>query len=284
MNFVKKKNIDVKQQNSTKEKTEDILNPSIYHKYSYDLEKNVNSIVFSGKNVVFVGISGGQASGKSKIVSYLHQHVKRSNTLSEINFFIQGEKNREFVKEDEYLFKENDIYDLKRRLYLIDINNPNSYDYEKFYQTLKDLSEGKKISVPNFDEEKCEFIGEKVIDPTQTPLIIIDGYFILKEQKIRDMLNLKIYQEVEDDVRLSKLVLREEKYLGENPEAFELFFDIYKKFFKKTFDENIAPFKKMANVLLPDYSIDENNILEDDEILRLIVTNLNHLFKLQKKK
>ena len=284
MNYVKRKNIDIKQQNPTIEKQENIINPSLYKNNPYDFEKNVNKIVLTGKKAVFVGVSGGQASGKSKIVSYFHQHIKRSNVLSEINFLIQGEKNRTIEKEDEYLFKENDIYDLKRRLYLIDINNPKSYDYEKLYQALKDLSDGKKINVPNFDEEKCVFSGEKIIDPTETPLIIIDGYFILKEQKIRDMLNLKLYQEVEDDVRLSRLVLREEKYLGENSDAFELFFDIYKKFFKKTFDENIAPFKKMANVLLPDYSIDENNTLADDEILRLIVTDLNHLFKSKKKK
>ena len=93
------------------------------------------------------------------------------------------------------------------------------------------------------------------------------------------MLNLKIFKDVEEDVRLSRLILREEDYLKKDRKAYKLYFDIYEKFYKMFYEENIDVYKKMANILLPDYSINENNQLEGDETLELIRTNLNYLSK-----
>ena len=56
-----------------------------------------------------------------------------------------------------------------------------------------------------------------------------------------------------------------------------MYFDIYEKFFKMSYVENIDAYKKMANILLPDYSINEKNQLEGDKTLELIRTNLNYL-------
>ncbi len=258
----------------------EINTPSSIRRRSFDLlEKTVSNIKFKGHKVVFVGISGGPASGKTKIAQYFHNYIQRSATLSELNFYSPSESKRNINKEDEYLIEDYDIYSKERRLFLIDLCNPNSYDYKKFYETLKNLSEGKKVKIPYFDQEKLIFVPEKdtIIDPAKTPLIIIDGYFIFRDQKIRDMLNLKIFKEVEDDVRFSRLILREEEYLKLDKKAYKMYFDIYEKFFKMSYVENIDAYKKMANILLPDYSINEKNQLEGDKTLELIRTNLNYL-------
>ena len=252
----------------------------LFRRRSFDiLEKTVSHIKFKGHKTVFVGISGGPASGKTKISQFFHNHIERSATICEMSFFNPSEKTRIINKDDEKLLEDYDIYSKERRLYLIDICNPNSYDYDKFFETLKLLSKGEKVKIPYFDEEKCMFIPEKdkFIEPSKTPLIIIDGYFIFRDQRIRDLLNLKIYKEVEEDVRLSRLIMREEKYLQRDRKAFRMYFDIYEKFYKMSYGENIETYKKMANILLPDYSIDENNQLEGDKTLELLLTNLTYL-------
>ena len=254
----------------------------LFRRRSFDLlEKTVSNIKFKGHKAVFVGISGGPASGKTKISQYFHKYIQRSATICEMSFFSPNEKTRKIIKEDEELIQDYDVYNKERRLYLIDICNPNSYDYDKFYEALKNLSEGKKVKIPFFDDEKCIFVPEKdeYIDPSKTPLIIIDGYFIFRDQKIRDFLNLKIFKEIEEDVRLSRLILREEKYLKKDRKAYKMYFDIYEKFYKMSYEENINTYKKMANILLPDYSINEDNQLDGDETLELILKNLNYLSK-----
>lgn len=246
-------------------------------KSSKDLTINVANI--KSKSAIFIGIAGGQASGKRKISEYFHNHIKRSDTICEMSFFKPGDKERNLSKEDEYLIKDYDYYSKERRLYLIDICNPDSYDYDKFYEALKNLKDGKPVKIPYFDEKQYKFVPEKdkIIDPSKTPLIIVDGYFILRNKKIREFLNLKIYKEVEDDVRLSRLIVREAKYLKNNYDAYEIYFAIYEKIYKTSYDEYIATYKKYANVLLPDYSVNEGDQVEGDESLEFLMSNLNTL-------
>ena len=111
-----------------------------------DITDSVSRIQFkNGKSVLFIGIAGGHASGKRKISEYIYNHIKRSDTICEMSFFKPGDKDRQLSKEDEYLIKDYDFYNKERRLYLIDICNPNSYDYDKFYEILKKLSEFMKF-------------------------------------------------------------------------------------------------------------------------------------------
>ena len=253
-----------------------------FRKRSYDITSTVQTIQLKdGKSVLFIGISGGQASGKKKISQYFHNQIKRSDTICEMSFFKPVDKKRKLPLEDEYLIKNYDFYDKERRLYLIDICNPDSYDYDKFYEILKNLKDGQKVKIPYFDEKNSKFIPEKdkIIDPNKTPIIIIDGYFIFRNKKIREMLNLKIYKEVEDDVRLSRLIVREEKYLHNNFEAYEIYFGIYERFYKTSYDEYIAANKKVANILLPDYNVTEDDRVEADETLEFLTSNLNNLYK-----
>ena len=253
-----------------------------FRKRSYDITSTVQTMQLKdGKSVLFIGISGGQASGKKKISQYFHNQIKRSDTICEMSFFKPEDKKRKLPLEDEYLIKDYDFYDKERRIYLIDICNPDSYDYDKFYEILRNLKEGQKVKIPYFDEKNSKFIPEKnkIIDPNKTPIIIIDGYFIFRNKKIREMLNLKIYKEVEDDVRLSRLIVREEKYLHNNFEAYEIYFGIYERFYKTSYDEYIAANKKVANILLPDYNVTEDDRVEADETLEFLTSNLNNLYK-----
>ena len=111
-------------------------------------------------------------------------------------------------------------------------------------------------------------------------MIIIEGYYIFKDSRLKELINLKIYKEVEDDVRLSRLVEKEEKYLKLDKEAFKMFFEIYEKYYKISFKENINAYKSIANIVLPDYTIfNENNEIEEDETLEFLIDNLTYLTK-----
>ena len=259
-----------------------------YRRKSFDLiEKVVSKIEFKDQKAIFVGISGGPACGITKISKFFHKRITKSEIIKELSFFKIDNHNRNISKENEYLVKDYDNYNKKRRLYLIDICSPDSFDYDKFFEILNTLKKGEKIRIPFFDEEKCEYVPEKdkIVDPIKTPLIIVEGYYIFKDKRVREMLNLKIYKDVEDDVRLSRLILREEKYLNLDQQAYRMFLDIYEKFYKISFKENINPYKTSANILLPDYKmVNENNEIEEDETLEFLIKNLTYLSKGKKPK
>lgn len=75
-----------------------IITPSIRKRSFDNIEHSVSNIEFKGKKTVFVGISGGQASGKKQISQYFHKHIKRSDTICEMSFLNQEKKREIFQK------------------------------------------------------------------------------------------------------------------------------------------------------------------------------------------
>ena len=232
----------------------------------------------SDQKVFIVGLCGGQGGGKTKLSKVLSKNIPNSAIIEERNFFKTITINRKLSAGDEPLVGEFGGYSKNRKLLLVELSNPNSYDYDKLYTTLKKLNNGEKVSFNKFDEEEGVYTNEKIeINPEQTCLIIVEGYFLFKNKKVRDLINLKIYSEVDDDVRLSRLLINENKFLNNNPVAFKYFFLIYEKYIKFAYDQYIAPTKQYAKIILPNYTVNEDQTIEGDDTLELLITNLKNV-------
>ena len=137
---------------------------------------------------------------------------------------------------------------------------------------------GETVIINKFDEEEGIYTDEKIeIDPEKISLVIVEGYFLFKNKEVRELINLKIYNEVDDDVRLSRLLINENKFLNNNPVAFKYFFLIYEKYIKFAYDQYIAPTKQFAKIILPNYIIHEDQTIEGDDTLELLITNLKNV-------
>lgn len=87
-------------------------------------------------------------------------------------------------------------------------------------------------------------------------MVLVEGMFIFKNSKLRDLFDFKIFVEVDDDIRLSRmgnivfyfhfLVLYENKYLKNNSAAFKSFFIIYEKYIKTSYETNV----EMVNIYI----------------------------------
>ena len=92
------------------------------------------------------------------------------------------------------------------------------------------------------------------------------------------MFDLKLYTQVDDDVRLSRLILRENVYLKNNANDFKIFFLIYEKYLKTSFEANIEPGKQCANIILPNYEITEDDEIKSaDGTLEFLLINLMNI-------
>ena len=57
---------------------------------------------------------------------------------------------------------------------------------------LTSLIEGKPVLIKKFDETEGKYTGEVIeINPKDTHLIILEGYFIFKDENVRDLIILK---------------------------------------------------------------------------------------------
>ena len=153
------------------------------------------------------------------------------------------------------------------------------YDYNKLYKDLSNLIDGKTVHIKKFDEDEGRYTGKQdEINPKNTSLIILEGYFIFKMENVRNLINLKIFSEIDDDVRLSRLLINENKFLKNVPIAFKHFFMIYEKYIKVAYENNIYPTRKEAKIVLSNCLVkdeEENEeIIVEDETLIILIENL----------
>ena len=66
--------------------------------------------------------------------------------------------------------------------------------------------ETAKIPITVFDknEENIKTL-EVEVNPKSTSIIFVEGMFLYKYEKLRDLLDFKIFVEVDEDIRLSRL-------------------------------------------------------------------------------
>jgi uridine kinase len=250
--------------------------PKLKSKTNLILDDSMQSMRKDQK-VFIVGLCGGQGGGKTKLSKVLSKNIPHSAIIEERNFFKTLTTKRKLSAGDEPLVGEFGGYSKNRKLLLVELSNPKSYDYDKLYNTLKKLNDGETVHINKFNEEDGTYTNDEiVINPEEVSLVIVEGYFLFKNEKIRDLINLKIFSEIDDDIRLSRLLINENKYLNNNPVAFKYFFLIYEKYIKYSYDQYIAPTKQYANIILPNYTVNEDQTIEGDDTLELLITNLRN--------
>ena len=129
-----------------------------------------------------------------------------------------------------------------------------------------------------FDEDSGSYTGEETtIKPKETSMVIMEGYFIFRDKKIRDLIDVKIYIEIDDDIRLSRLLLNENKFLNNNIYAINNFFMIYKNYIKTSYEQNIEPTKHFAKINLPNYTVRDDEVIDGDETFYSLILMLRSI-------
>ncbi len=144
----------------------------------------------------FVGITGGSGSGKTfflkKLVEKLGEEVCM---ISQDNYY----RARSEQPKDENGIENFDL--------------PESINLKSFAQDLQKLKQGEMI-----EREEYTFNNQakqaKVLRFEPRPIIIVEGLFILYHEDVRKLLDLKIFIDVKDHIKLTRRIMRDQKERG----------------------------------------------------------------------
>lgn len=142
-------------------------------------------------------------------------------------------------------------------------DNPSSIDWDLFEEAIQTLINKKNFKAPTFDQ-KLKLRNKETIEIEAANVLVIDGTMLLYRESIRNKLDIKIFVETDDDVRLSRRLL---KHL-EQDEYFNLqeFLEANFKFVKPGHEEFVEPTKKFADIIIPNYGFS----LEESKLGRII--------------
>ncbi|MCF7930199.1 MAG: uridine kinase, partial [Acholeplasmataceae bacterium] len=150
--------------------------------------------------------------------------------------------------------------------YKMNYDHPSSLDNELLYDHLTKLLKGEPINKPVYDfdiytrNEKTEIVIPK-------PIIIIEGILILENEKIRNLADISLFVELDDDTRFIRRMLRDMKERGRSLESI---ISQYEKTVKPMFHKYIKPTKRFADVIIP-------NDRKHDIAVDLIVTKIKQI-------
>ena len=141
---------------------------------------------------IIVGICGGSGAGKTTLVSELIRCLGRDRVSS--------------VAFDAY-YRDLSHTTMQERMQ-VNYDHPDSLDHGLFIEHLRDLRIGRVIEIPKYDFATHTRTGEvTVVKPKE--VVIIDGILLLNFEQIRDLLDLAIFIDIPEVVRLERRAQRD---------------------------------------------------------------------------
>ena len=178
--------------------------------------------------MTIIGIAGGTGSGKTTVVKKIAQALPpRCVTV---------------VPLDSYYNDTTDMTEEERRA--INFDHPDAFGWKLLTEHIRLLKSGQAIEQPTYSYILCNRLKETInVEPKQ--VIIIEGIMTLHYKRLRDMMDLKIFVDTDDDVRLIRNIRRD---VVERGRTVEDVLNRYEKVLKPMHEQFIEPTKKFADL------------------------------------
>lgn len=150
---------------------------------------------------IMIGVAGGTGSGKSTFTNRLKKEF--GDKISVIYY-------------DNYYKRRDDIpFEERKKL---NYDHPDAFETDLLIKHLSALRRGEPVKSPVYD-----FTVHNRSDATVTvypsDVVIVEGILVLCDERLRDMLDIKIYVEADADERILRRVIRDVKERGRDVEG-----------------------------------------------------------------
>jgi uridine kinase len=153
-------------------------------------------------SVALIGIAGPSGSGKTSLARALVEHLGRDETT--------------LIPLDAYY---RDLADLEPQLRnQSNFDAPDALDHELMIRQLGVLAQGRSVELPlyRFDTHTRAPRGVLV---AAANTVIVEGLFTLYWERVRELLKLKIFVDIDSRVALSRRIERDVQERGRTPET-----------------------------------------------------------------
>ncbi|XMB72683.1 uridine kinase [Mycoplasmatota bacterium WC30] len=201
---------------------------------------------------VIIAVSGGSSSGKTTVVNKILKQLKDYKIV--------------VIRQDDYYKDQSEMTMEERRV--INYDHPFSLDNDLFYDHIKSLIAGKTIEKPTYDFVQLTRAQEtETVEPAK--IIILEGILVLEDDRIRDLADIKLFVEADEDLRFIRRLKRDTEERGRTIDSV---IEQYLETVKPMHYAFVKPTKRYADIIIPnDYSHD----VAVDLINAKIITILN---------
>ena len=181
-----------------------------------------------------IGIAGGTASGKTTVAKRLVEAQKDISYVA-------------MLRLDDY-YKDLSHLPLEERKN-VNFDHMDTFDFDLLVEDINKLKNGKTIYSPVYDYvNHTRVIGDsREVKPSD--VIIVEGIHALAEPKLRELYDIKIYVDTEDDIRFIRRLKRDIKDRGRTMESV---INQYLTTVRPMHLQFVEPSKRYADIIIPE--------------------------------
>lgn len=181
------------------------------------------------ENILVIGIAGGSGSGKTTLMRNLTGGFGDNITV---------------LSHDNY-YRAHDDLPFEQRSKL-NYDHPDAFETDLMIEHLKQLKHGQPIQCPVYDYTIHNRTAETItVEPKS--VIIVEGILIFENKALCDLMDIKIFVDTDDDVRLIRRIKRD---VAKRGRSLQSVLNQYLETVKPMHEQFVEPSKKNADLVV----------------------------------
>lgn len=184
------------------------------------------------KKPIVIGVAGGSGSGKTSVTRAIFESFKGHSIL---------------MIEQDYYYKDQSGLPFEERL-KTNYDHPLAFDNDLLIEHIHKLLNFEPVNKPVYDYS-IHTRSEEVILVEPKDVIILEGILVLEDERLRDLMDIKLFVDTDADLRIIRRLFRDIKERGRSMDSV---IDQYVNVVRPMHNQFIEPTKRYADIIIPE--------------------------------
>ena len=181
---------------------------------------------------IIIGVTGGSGSGKTTVSKAIYDNLNGQSI--------------QIITQDTYYNDQADMTMAERKA--VNYDHPLAFDSDLLYEQLNQLRHNQAIDMPVYNYEEYTRSTETVrVEPQD--VIILEGILILDDERLRSLMDIKVYVDTDDDIRIIRRIQRD---IQERGRSLDSVINQYLATVKPMYHQFVEPTKRYADLIVPE--------------------------------
>lgn len=181
---------------------------------------------------VVIGVAGGSGSGKTSVTKAIYESFKGHSIT--------------MIQQD-YYYKDQSDLPFEERL-KTNYDHPLAFDNDLLIEHIQKLLRYEPIDKPVYDYS-LHTRSKEVIEVDPKDVIILEGILVLEDERLRNLMDIKLYVDTDADIRIIRRLSRDIKERGRTLDSV---IEQYTNVVRPMHNQFIEPTKRYADVIIPE--------------------------------
>lgn len=184
------------------------------------------------KRPIIIGVTGGSGSGKTSVSQAIYKQLAGKSIM--------------ILQQDTYYNDQTQMSMAERQA--VNYDHPLAFDTDRLISDLKKLLSNQAIEMPVYNYAEFTRSTETILTQSRD-VIILEGILILDDQRLRDLMDIKVFVDTDDDIRIIRRIQRD---MQERGRSLQSVIDQYLATVKPMYHQFVEPTKRYADIIVPE--------------------------------